>query len=43
MKGPPLRWETLSKIDANMTRVARLLATEYGYSLDLEVEPASSS
>jgi len=42
VKGAPLRWNTLSAIDANMTRVARLLATEYGYSIDV-VEPTTQN
>lgn len=31
-KRPPLTWAELELVDANMTRVARLLAAEYGYS-----------
>ena len=39
-KGPPLTWETLEALDPNMTRVAMLLAKEYGYSLE---EPKKES
>ena len=38
-KGPPLTWEQLSAVDANMTRVAMLLAKEYGYGMQ---EPKKS-
>ena len=39
-KGPPITWDVLRTIDPNMTRVAILLAKEYGYSL---VEPRLAS
>ena len=34
-KGTPLNWSSLAAIDPNMTRVARMLAGEYGYPLEL--------
>ena len=36
-KGPPLTWEALAAVDADMTRVAKLLAQEYGYVTELGV------
>ena len=32
-KGPPLTWEALTAIDPNMTKVAMLLTSEYGYGM----------
>ena len=42
-KGPPLTWETLASIDQDMTRVAKLLAQEYGYGLSEPVHVSSDS
>ena len=39
-KGAPLTWDTLASIDPNMTRVAQLLAAQYGYQLDVETRAA---
>lgn len=39
-KGPPLTWEVLSAVDANLTQVAMLMAKEYGYGMQ---EPTRSA